>query len=107
MKDIRILHGELSPGNAMTSFSAEHPEAGGIVSFVGKVRPDKDVEELELRHYAHVRVVRPRPGQRQSPNAAWPRDERTRRRSRHTMAVMLLALLALPGTVAGDDAECA
>ena len=52
MKDIRILHGELSPGNAMTAFSAAHPEAGGIVSFVGKVRPDDDVEELELRHYA-------------------------------------------------------
>jgi len=52
MKDIRILHGELSPGNAMTAFAAAHPEAGGIVSFVGKVRPDRDVEELELRHYA-------------------------------------------------------
>ena len=52
MKDIRILHGELAPGNAMTAFTAAHPEAGGIVSFVGKVRPDRDVEELELRHYA-------------------------------------------------------
>ena len=52
MKDVRILHGELSPGNAMTAFSAAHPDAGAIVSFVGKVRPDKDVEELELRHYA-------------------------------------------------------
>jgi molybdopterin synthase catalytic subunit len=52
VKDIRILHGELSPGNAMTAFAAAHPEAGGIVAFVGKVRPDRDVEELELRHYA-------------------------------------------------------
>jgi len=52
VKDVRILHGELSPGNAMTAFSAAHPEAGGIVSFVGKVRPDREVEELELRHYA-------------------------------------------------------
>jgi molybdopterin synthase catalytic subunit len=52
VKDIRILHGELSPGIAMTAFSAAHPEAGGIVSFVGKVRPDREVEELELRHYA-------------------------------------------------------
>ena len=52
MKDIRILHGEFSPGNAMTAFSAAHPEAGAIVSFVGKVRPDREVEELELRHYA-------------------------------------------------------
>jgi molybdopterin synthase catalytic subunit len=52
VKDIRILHGELSPGVAMTGFSAAHPEAGGIVSFVGKVRPDRAVEELELKHYA-------------------------------------------------------
>ena len=52
MKDIRILHGALSPGDAMTAFAAAHPEAGGIVSFVGKVRPDREVEELELRHYA-------------------------------------------------------
>jgi molybdopterin synthase catalytic subunit len=36
----------------MTAFSAAHPEAGAIVSFVGKVRPDREVEELELRHYA-------------------------------------------------------
>lgn len=52
MKDIRILHGELSPGDAMTAFAAAHPDAGGIVSFLGKVRPDRDVEELELKHYA-------------------------------------------------------
>ena len=51
-KDVRILHGELSPGTAMTRFSSAHPEAGGIVSFVGKVRPDGEVEELELKHYA-------------------------------------------------------
>jgi len=52
MKDIRVLHGELSPGPAMTAFNAAHPEAGGFVSFVGRVRPDKYVEELELKHYA-------------------------------------------------------
>jgi molybdopterin synthase catalytic subunit len=52
MKDVRILHGELSPGVAMTAFSDAHPGAGAIVSFVGKVRPDGEVEELELRHYA-------------------------------------------------------
>ena len=50
--DVRILHGELAPGPAMTLFSAAHPDAGGIVSFVGKVRPDPNVEELELKHYA-------------------------------------------------------
>ena len=52
MKDIRILHGELSPGPAMTAFNAAHPESGGFVSFVGRVRPDRYVEELELKHYA-------------------------------------------------------
>jgi molybdopterin synthase catalytic subunit len=52
VKDVRILHGEFSPGNAMTAFAAAHPDAGGIVSFVGKVRPDRQVEALELRHYA-------------------------------------------------------
>ena len=56
-KDVRILHGELSPGTAMTRFSAAHPEAGGIVSFVGKVRPDRDVEELELKHYAPLTLA--------------------------------------------------
>jgi molybdopterin synthase catalytic subunit len=52
MKDIRILHGELAPGPAMTAFNAAHPEAGGFVSFVGRVRPDRYVEALELKHYA-------------------------------------------------------
>lgn len=49
---MRILHGELAPGPAVTVFSAAHPDAGGIVSFVGKVRPDGAVEALELKHYA-------------------------------------------------------
>ena len=52
MKDVRILHGELVPGAAIDAFSAAHPDAGGIVSFVGKVRRDGTVEELELKHYA-------------------------------------------------------
>ncbi len=52
MRDVRLVPGELSPEAAMTAFSAAHPEAGGIVSFVGKVRPDGDVLELELSHYA-------------------------------------------------------
>ena len=56
-KDVRILHGELAPGTAMNLFSAAHPEAGGIVSFVGKVRPDREVEELELKHYAPLTLA--------------------------------------------------
>ena len=57
MRDIRILHGELSPGPAMTAFNAAHPEAGGFVSFVGRVRPDSYVEELELKHYAPLTLA--------------------------------------------------
>ena len=56
-KDVRLLHGALSPGTAMTMFSEVHPEAGGIVSFVGKVRPDRSVEVLELRHYAPLTLA--------------------------------------------------
>jgi len=52
MKDVRILHGALNPGPALDAFSAAHPSAGGIVSFVGKVRRDDAVEQLELKHYA-------------------------------------------------------
>lgn len=73
MKDIRILHGELSPGPAMTIFNAAHPEAGGFVSFVGRVRPDKYVEELELKHYAPLTLK----GMEQladSTLARWPLD---------------------------------
>ena len=73
MKDIRILHGELSPGPAMPIFNAAHPEAGGFVSFVGRVRPDKYVEELELKHYAPLTLK----GMEQladSTLARWPLD---------------------------------
>src|SRR5690606_16982253 len=52
VKDVRILHDELSPGVAMTAFSAAHPESGGVVSFLGKVRPGGNVEELELKRDA-------------------------------------------------------
>jgi len=52
VKDVRILHGGLKPGAAIDAFSAAHLDAGAIVSFVGKVRPDSAVEELELKHYA-------------------------------------------------------
>jgi molybdopterin synthase catalytic subunit len=73
VKDIRILHGELSPGNAMTAFSAAHPAAGGIVSFVGKVRPDEHVEELELKHYAPL-TLRGMEDLADATLARWPLD---------------------------------
>lgn len=40
-----------SPGKALGRFAKAHPEAGGIASFVGKVRPGNGVEALELSHY--------------------------------------------------------
>ncbi len=51
-RDVRLLHGALAPEAALAAFSAAHPAAGGIASFVGKVRPDDGVEALELSHYA-------------------------------------------------------
>jgi molybdopterin synthase catalytic subunit len=51
-KDVRLLETALVPEAALASFAAAHPAAGGLVSFVGRVRPDGDVEALELSHYA-------------------------------------------------------
>jgi molybdopterin synthase catalytic subunit len=50
--DVRLLEVELVMEAALAEFAAAHPESGGIASFVGKVRPDEDVEALELSHYA-------------------------------------------------------
>lgn len=38
-------------GEALAAFNAAHGEAGGVVSFLGKVRPDGNVRALELTHY--------------------------------------------------------
>jgi len=51
VKDVRLLEASLAPEQALASFAATHPEAGGIASFVGQVRPDDGVEALELSHY--------------------------------------------------------
>ncbi|MHA6318061.1 molybdenum cofactor biosynthesis protein MoaE [Altererythrobacter sp. CAU 1778] len=49
--DVRLLTSGLSAGEALAAFNAANPQAGGIASFVGKVRPDGDVKTLELTHY--------------------------------------------------------
>lgn len=49
--DVRLLDKGFSPGKALGLFAKAHPEAGGIASFVGKVRPDETVKALELSHY--------------------------------------------------------
>jgi molybdopterin synthase catalytic subunit len=52
VRDVRLLDSEFAPGEALDAFAAAHPQAGGVASFVGKVRPDQAVEALELSHYA-------------------------------------------------------
>lgn len=49
--DVRLLNRGLSVGEALAGFNATHGEAGSVVSFLGKVRPDGDVRALELSHY--------------------------------------------------------
>ena len=41
----------MSAGEALAAFNALHPEAGGITSFVGKVRGAGNVRALDLTHY--------------------------------------------------------
>ncbi|KUR72915.1 molybdopterin converting factor [Novosphingobium fuchskuhlense] len=53
--DVRLLGEGFSPTDQLATFNAAHPEAGGIVSFLGQVRSEggaQAVEALELRHYA-------------------------------------------------------
>lgn len=49
--DVRLLDKGLSVGEALAAFNAAYEEAGGIVSFLGKVRPGDGVRALELSHY--------------------------------------------------------
>ena len=49
--DVRLLDSGISVGEALAAFNAAYPDAGGIATFLGKVRPDEDVRVLELTHY--------------------------------------------------------
>ena len=49
--DVRLLIDEFDPVSELAIFSDRHDAAGGIVSFLGKVRGGDGVEALELRHY--------------------------------------------------------
>ena len=51
-KDVRLLTEPFNPGQFVGPFTNAHPGLGGVCTFVGKVRPDANVEELELKHYA-------------------------------------------------------
>ena len=51
-RDVCLLESDgWTPCVALEAFAAAHPLAGGIASFIGKVRPDDAVEALELSHY--------------------------------------------------------
>lgn len=50
-REIRLLDASFDPNEALDRLSAASPDAGGIASFVGKVRAGDGVEALELTHY--------------------------------------------------------
>jgi molybdopterin synthase catalytic subunit len=49
--DIRLATSAFDPAAELTRFAAAHPDAGGVVSFLGQVRAETGIEALELRHY--------------------------------------------------------
>nr|WP_247710422.1 molybdenum cofactor biosynthesis protein MoaE [Qipengyuania huizhouensis] len=61
-----MLDKGLSVGEALAAFNTAHDEAGGIVSFLGKVRPGDDVRALELSHYEPLTL----PGMKELAKAA-------------------------------------
>ncbi len=50
MRDVRLLSGAFDPNPAIDALTAQTPNAGGIATFVGKVRSG-GVKALELSHY--------------------------------------------------------
>lgn len=50
MQDVRLLTEEFDPNPAIDRMIRGVPDAGGVATFVGKVRAD-GVEALELSHY--------------------------------------------------------
>ncbi|MCJ2178541.1 molybdenum cofactor biosynthesis protein MoaE [Novosphingobium album (ex Hu et al. 2023)] len=51
MSDVRLLADRFDPACELAAFTAAHPGAGGVVSFLGQVRAGGGVEALELQHY--------------------------------------------------------
>lgn len=51
MADVRLSTEAFDPACELAAFTAAHPQAGGIVSFLGQVRAGGGVEALELQHY--------------------------------------------------------
>ncbi|BBC72281.1 molybdopterin converting factor [Altererythrobacter sp. B11] len=51
MRIVRLIEHGFDPNAEVEPFARALPQAGGIASFVGKVRPGGGVEALELSHY--------------------------------------------------------
>jgi molybdopterin synthase catalytic subunit len=51
VRDIRLVAEPFDPNAAIDALAMATPDAGGIASFVGKVRCGEGVEALELSHY--------------------------------------------------------
>lgn len=49
--DVRLVTGPFDAAAEIERFLAGNADAGGIASFIGKVRPGGGVEALELSHY--------------------------------------------------------
>ncbi len=49
--DVRLLTGPFDAAAEIDRFMAANGDAGGIATFIGKVRPTGGVEALELSHY--------------------------------------------------------
>lgn len=71
--DVRLLDAAFDAAAELATFTAKHPDAGGVVSFLGKVRATEadgiGVEALELRHYGPLTL----PGMRELADAALTR----------------------------------
>lgn len=51
MAEVRLATAAFDPAGELAAFTAAHAAAGGVVSFLGQVRLEGEVEALELRHY--------------------------------------------------------
>lgn len=49
--DVRLAAQAFDPAAELARFTAVHPAAGGVVSFLGQVRAGDSVEALDLKHY--------------------------------------------------------
>lgn len=74
--DVRLATAAFDPAAEMAAFTAAHPQAGGLVSFLGQVRAEageQAVLELELTHYGPLTL----PGMKDlaaATIARWPLD---------------------------------